>query len=72
MGEYASSSGIIRELTHTLMKHKVQNPQVALPRLEELAIRLDAMDDPALVLRKRYDTHWPPRHWCGKEMPWTG
>ena len=39
---------LIRELTQTLMKHKVQEPKVALPRLEELAHRLDAMDDPAL------------------------
>ena len=30
------------------MKHKVQEPKVALPKLEELAHRLDAMDDPAL------------------------
>jgi DNA helicase-2/ATP-dependent DNA helicase PcrA len=40
---------LIRRLKDALMKHKVPDPKTALPRLEELALRIDAMDDPALT-----------------------
>jgi superfamily I DNA/RNA helicase len=39
---------LIRELKNSLMKHKVAEPRTALPRLEELGLRLDAMDEPEL------------------------